>query len=429
MLAQWHAAGVRAVDPAMVTARAMRSAAHQTDPPAVLALGKAAAAMLKGACAALAETGLVPVCTLVITDEPVEVPVTATVIVGDHPVPGSQSAHAAAALGDWTAGLPAETPVIVLLSGGTSSLIAAPLPGIAHDELRAAFDIFHELGLDIVTMNAARRQLTRWSGGRLRTALASRSVACYVISDVPTSALAALGSGPLIGGPLDIDGMQRRVIDSAAFPRLSPAIQRALHSPPPPTVTPTPHTVVASGALMMHDLGRVLTEAGLTFRPAGSPLTGTTSAGAAIVGEALVAAIADPDWGVLGWAGELTVALGDAPGAGGRCQQFAVEVALVLEAAARGSPRIGEVLVLAAGTDGRDGPTDAAGAFASAQLPGLLRAAGFDPHQLVRERDTHAALDRIGALYRPGRTGTNVADLILVSRTSAIGRHPITGDG
>ncbi len=429
MLDHWYAVGVRAVDPAAVTARALRRAPRTTAPPAVLALGKAAAAMLNGACTALAETGVVPVSALVITDEPVDGGSTATVMVGDHPVPGPQSARAAAALAEWTARLPAETPVIVLLSGGTSALIAAPLPGITPDELRAAFDILHELGLDIVTMNAVRRQLTRWSGGRLRTALGSRSVACYVISDVPTTELAAVGSGPLIGGPLDVEGMQRRVINSPAFPQFAPSVQRALSAPPPAIVPMTPHTVVASGGTMLYDLGQELATTGLGFRSPVRPLVGTTTAGAAIVSHEIGAALPDIDWDVLGWAGELTVALGDTHGVGGRCQQFAVELALGLEAAAREAPGIGEVLVLAAGTDGRDGPTDAAGAYANAHLPGLLRSAGYDPHQLVRDRDTHAALDRVGALHRPGRTGTNVADMILVSRTAAIGRASIPGDG
>lgn len=429
MLAHWHAAGVRAVDPAAVTSRAMRRDPPPTDRPAVLALGKAAVAMLEGACAALAERGVVPLSVLVITDEPGGSAVNATIVVGDHPAPGARSAHAAAALAEWIAGLPTGSPVIVLLSGGTSSLIAAPLPGITPDELYAGFGILHQLGLDIVTMNAARRQLTGWSGGRLRTALGSRSVVCYVISDVPTTELAAIGSGPLIGRALDLDGLQRGVINSPTFPRFAPTVQRALTSPPPPAVTPTPHTVVASGAMLLHHLGRVLADAGLMLRLAENPLIGTTTAGAEIVSEVIAAAIGDRDWDLLGWAGELTVALGDAPGVGGRCQQFAVELALLLEAAARHLPALRDVLVLATGTDGRDGPTDAAGAYASAHLPGLLRAAGFDPRQLLRARDTHMALDRVGALHRTGHTGTNVADLILVSRSSALGGGSGPGDG
>lgn len=385
--------------------------------------------MLEGACTSLAERGVMPLSGLVITDDPGASAADAAIVIGDHPVPGARSAHAAAVLGDWVAGLAPGTSVTVLLSGGTSSLIAAPLPGISPADLDAAFAILHQLGLDIVTMNAARRQLTRWSGGRLRTSLGSRPVVCYVISDVPTTELAAIGSGPLIGGPLEFDGFQRCVINNPAFPRFAPAVRRALTAPPPPAVTSTPHTVVASGGTMLHDLERELAGAGLTFRSAERPLVGTTTAGAKLVHEGIAAAIADSDWGLLGWAGELTVALGGTHGVGGRCQQFVVELALLLEAASRDLPALRDVLVLAAGTDGRDGPTAAAGAFVTAQLPALLRMAGYDPEQLVRDRDTHAALDRVGALHRTGPTGTNVADLILVSRSAALGRDSGPGDG
>lgn len=379
--------------------------------------------MLAGALTSLAEAGLTPFSSLVVTDDAAGAPASATITVGDHPTPGPRSTRAAAALGEWIDGLPTDAPVIVLISGGTSALIAAPLSGIRTDELRAAFDILHQLGLDIVTMNAARRQLTRWSGGRLRTALGARSVTSYVVSDVPTDELAAIGSGPLLGGALDVEGLQRRVINSPAFRQFAPAVRRALTSGPPPVAPLTPQTIVASGASMLQDLAGAIGQAGLTLHAASTPLVGATSAGAVTVCDAIVAALPDPDWDLLGWAGELTVALDDGHGIGGRCQQFAVEIALLLEAAARTAPALREVMVLAAGTDGRDGPTDAAGAYASARLPAVLRAAGADPEQLVRDRDTHAALDRVGALYRTGRTGNNVADLVLVGRTAALGRR------
>ncbi|HET9065939.1 MAG TPA: DUF4147 domain-containing protein [Gemmatimonadales bacterium] len=429
LLTTWHATGVRAVEPARATARALRLAPPPDGRPAVLAIGKAASAMLEGASAVLDESGVPPSGTLVITDEATPLAPDNRHIVGDHPVPGARSTHAAARLAAWIAGLPPHDAVIVLLSGGTSALIAEPLPGISTRALRAAFEILHELGLDIVTMNAARRQLTRWSGGRLRSALGARPVTCFVVSDVPTDVLPAIGSGPLIGGALDVDGLRSRVIRSAVFPRFAPAVRRALRSAPPPVVTPTPHSIVASGRSMLHRLADEAVGAGCTVRIMDRPLVGTTTRGAGIVCEALTAALADPGWDLLAWAGELTVSLDDEHGVGGRCQHFAVELALMLEAAVEKAPALRDVMALAAGTDGRDGPTDAAGAFVTARLPGLLRAAGCDPQQVIRHRDTHAALERVGALYRTAPTGTNVADLILVSRPAAPGRRSIPGDG
>jgi glycerate 2-kinase len=107
------------------------------------------------------------------------------------------------------------------------------------------------------------------------------------------------------------------------------------------------------------------------------------------------------------WGGETTVTLGDAPGLGGRCQELALAAAQLLA----GAP--GELALLAAGTDGRDGPTDAAGAIVDAGTWRAIVTAGRDPGRDLAAHEAYRALDAAGALLRPGLTGTNVMDVVI----------------
>jgi hydroxypyruvate reductase len=111
------------------------------------------------------------------------------------------------------------------------------------------------------------------------------------------------------------------------------------------------------------------------------------------------------------WGGETTVRLGPgATGAGGRCQELALAAADALRAEGE---RGHGITLLAAGTDGRDGPTDAAGAVVDATSWDAIRAAGRDPAEDLTEHRSYAALDRIGALLRTGPSGTNVGDVMV----------------
>jgi hydroxypyruvate reductase len=121
-----------------------------------------------------------------------------------------------------------------------------------------------------------------------------------------------------------------------------------------------------------------------------------------------LAALGDPGARAIIWGGETTVRLGSDAGTGGRCQELALAAALVL--ADQASDR---AALIAAGTDGRDGPTDAAGALVSAGTVEAIRAAGLDPVEAVQRHDAYPALDAAGALVRTGPTGTNVMDLVV----------------
>ncbi len=429
-LERWWRAAVRAVEPVAATLRALEAMPRPAHAPAVLAFGKAAAGMALAVEQWLGAHGRVPAGGLVVCHEaPPEGMLRLPVLRGDHPVPGAGSRAAADRLGEVVATIPAGTPVLVLLSGGTSSLLAAPLDPITDAELAAAFRAFHALGLGIHAMNALRRQLTRWSAGRLATALAGRDVRALVISDVLDNDLAAIGSGPLTGGALSPETVFRLLARRDLVAQLPASVVAALGAPLPAT-RPVPHVVVADRAMAVGAALQAAEAEGVRVRHHAAPLDGETDDAALTLADWIGRAVrsrrirSGEETGIWitpaprvrelhVWSGETTVTLPLERGTGGRAQQFALVAARRLDMLGRRRGLAIDVPMLVAGTDGRDGPTDAAGAFIDGWTGGELRAHGIDVDASIQRRDAYPALDAIGALFRPGATGTNVGDLVL----------------
>jgi hydroxypyruvate reductase len=141
----------------------------------------------------------------------------------------------------------------------------------------------------------------------------------------------------------------------------------------------------------------------------GTPLTGDAASAGKQFAQELVKRSRQGSQCII-WSGETTVSLGDSPEPGGRCQEFALACAGALE---RAGPDASGITVLAAGTDGRDGPTDAAGAIVDALTWSAIRHRGTDPAAALRHHASHHALEEAGALLKTGPTGTNVNDLVV----------------
>jgi hydroxypyruvate reductase len=347
-------------------------------------------------------------------------------VVGDHPEPGAGSLAAADALATAAEGLTQEDEVWVLLSGGTTSLVGAPEPGLPHRDLTAIYALLLGSGLDIAAMNRIRKRFARWGGGKLARALAPARVRVYVVSDVIGDDLASIGSGPCVPDPssagevraaLDKAGLWERFPDSGRR-LLSRAVAGETAETPKSgdrTFARVTHELVASNRLALEAAAARAAELGLAPTIAETPLAGE----AAVVGTALAASLVQdcdrrdvpqPKSGAARrcfiWGGETTVTLGPSPGLGGRCQELAL-------AAARALAGVAGPALLAAGTDGRDGPTDAAGAIVDGGTwPAIVRA-GRDPARDLAAHDAYAALDAAGVLLRPGLTGTNVMDIVI----------------
>jgi glycerate-2-kinase len=176
--------------------------------------------------------------------------------------------------------------------------------------------------------------------------------------------------------------------------------------------------VIASNRLALEAAARHAAAVGLTPEVAAEPLAGEAAAAGTRLAAFLLqhcgrGSIPQPDSAGTArrcfiWGGETTVTLGaGSPGLGGRCQELALAAARALDGAGLG------VTLLAAGTDGRDGPTDAAGAIVDGSTWRAAQSAGRDPARDLAGHDAYRALDAAGALLRPGLTGTNVMDVVI----------------
>ncbi|HSA57062.1 MAG TPA: DUF4147 domain-containing protein, partial [Gemmatimonadaceae bacterium] len=359
-------------------------------------------------------------------------------IEGDHPVPGAGSLRAASRLGAVVQGIPAGDDVLVLISGGSTSLLAAPVDGVLPDELRRFFESLLGSGADIVAMNALRKRVLRWGAGRLAEALQGRRVHCLVASDVPGNDPASIGSGPCSPDRLTARHLSKlimeRGLEDAVPESVAAYLQRVIHGSEPETPkADAPCFRSVHLAIVLDRAAAVAAATAEARRRGGAPVLRvhqTLSGDAAVTGADIARFLADwrprapvdssgmdasgaAPFACAVFSGETTVVLPPGSmGRGGRCQELALATARALH---RLGPAGRGITVLAAGTDGRDGPTDAAGAIVDASTWSAIAATGLDPEAALATHDAYPALDRVGALLRTGPTGTNVNDLVIAT--------------
>jgi glycerate 2-kinase len=424
VLGRLYEAAVSGANPEAATRDAVRQLALGSESVHIIALGKAAVAMANGAMAAL---GSPPEGGLIAAPEPA--PSALPVVVGDHPIPGAGSLAAAAAIGDAIARVGSSERVLALVSGGASALVAAPLPDVPDfgpRELARLYEALLASGADIGIVNAVRKRFTRWSAGRIALALPRKRIDCLLVSDVPGDDPASISSGPFVGDPIVTSDLIAKLERSGRWMLFDPIVRAHLEriacgevpdtpKPGDPAFTNVHAQVIVSNRHAVEAAAARAREIGfdeVIISP--TPLAGEASiAGVRLASELLarrkLARGAYRSRCVL-WGGETTVTLraGTTPGLGGRSQELAL-------AAARSLADAGEtasgIVLLAAGTDGRDGPTDAAGAIVDGLTWTAVGAAGRDPAADLAGHDAYHALDAASALLRTGYTGTNVMDV------------------
>jgi hydroxypyruvate reductase len=368
-------AALRAVNGRDAVARSLR---EHGGPVTLLAIGKAASAMALGAHDAL---GAAIDATLVITKDGHVDPALAglsrvTIIESSHPVPDERSLAAGAELERWLTKLDARSHPVFLVSGGSSSLVESLRQGHSLPELRALNQQGLAAGLDIAALNARRAGLSRLKGGGVARLLGGRHATALFISDVPGDDPAVIGSG-LLGRDRDRPDEILRIIVASVDAAVSRAAQAAQ----------------AQG----------LTLDSRTHRFDGA---------AEDVAHEFVAALRATSADGLVWGGESTVKLPERHGRGGRNTHLALAAARLLR------PQDG-LTILAAGTDGTDGPTGDAGAVVDGGTLERAELAGCDVERAFREFDSGTALEYAEDLVHTGPTGTNVGDLLIGIRQSA----------
>ena len=407
-------AGVAAADPVTATTSALGELdlrAQAFGRTAVLAVGKAAFGMAEAAVQALGGRIRPSDMLLVTHDEAVGLARFGALRSG-HPLPDARGFAAARKVERRAAELGADDLALVLISGGASALLPAPAPGVPLED---KLDVTRQLlrgGATIHELNAVRKHLSTTKGGGLLRRLRPARVITLALSDVIDDAPSVIGSGPTAPDPSTFADAHA-VLERCGVLRSCPASVRSRfeagisggleETPKPgdPVFDEAIYRIVGGNRTSVRAMAAASGSA-VEIEP--EPLEGE----AREVGAALAKrfAASAPSAYVAG--GETTVTVRGG-GRGGRNQEMAL--AFALEAVEGPLADRDDWVFLAAGTDGRDGPTDAAGGIVDASTVDRIRRAGVDPVAALADNDSHRALGAGDALLRTGATGTNVADV------------------
>lgn len=379
---------------------ALHSDSRRRERTAVLAIGKAALSMADAATACLSRVSaamlVVPRGHVNSWNQPIPFSRCAEVVEGDHPLPGEHSIRAASAVERFMASLSEEDDIVVLLSGGGSALIAAPAAGLDEGAWRDVTARLYKSGADIKTVNAIRRGINRLAGGglaRLDHVGHGSRISTFVLSDVPGDNPCLVASGPTcVPTESDVDETWRELATEAGREVADEIRRRIADSDGDlrrPQVVGTNRDAIDAVADRLRGEG---------FEARG--MYGVFGE-ARDVGRSLADLAATTPGTVIVFGGETTVTVaGD--GQGGRCQELVVSAAAAIES--RGLHGV----VACIGTDGRDGPTDAAGAAVT--VSGTTKWQETGAAALARN-DAYPLLESRNALIRTGPTHTNVMDV------------------
>jgi hydroxypyruvate reductase len=367
LLLDWLNAALAAVDGRRRMRAALANDAGR-ESVSLLAVGKAAPAMAQGAADALGTR----LWRALIVAPDGAIPHALAKLPGfechesGHPQPDERSLAAGEAALAFAAATPPGSRVLLCVSGGASALIEAPAPGVTLADLHALYAEAEQQGLAIGELNARRGRLSRIKAGRLPGWFRDCKVEGFLISDVPDDDPAVVGSGLLAGCPATLVG------------NLDDALEAVLR------------TAQLAGLYALRREPRLAGEAANAARHICHEL-----------------AIGSAELQI--WGGETVVRLPASPGRGGRCQHFALAAAEQIAGHA-------EYLVLAAGTDGRDGRSEDAGAIVDGSTIDRALDAGFDVRERLAAADSGRVLEATGDLISTGNTGTNVGDVVLALR-------------
>lgn len=404
-------AAVKAADPRAVLA------AHLPKKPAggrviVLGAGKSAALMAQAVEAAWPDVAL---SGLVVTRYGHAVPTERIEVAeSSHPVPDEAGAAAAARLLALAGEARDGDLVLFLVSGGGSSLITLPAPGLTLAELKAVNRALLASGATIHEMNVIRRHLSAISGGRLAAAAHPARVVTLAISDVPGDDPAVIASGPTVPDPSTfaearaLAAHYRMALPAAAAAHLAAAAEETPKPGDPRLGTPD-YRFIATPQMALLAAATEARASGLTPLILGDALEGEARGlGLALAGIARAVRAHGhplPAPCLLLSGGETTVTIGpEGAGRGGRNTECLLGLAVALE----GTPG---TWALMGDTDGIDGTEDAAGAVATPDSLARARAAGLDPRAVLAQHDSYGLFAAIGDLVRTGPTLTNVNDL------------------
>lgn len=330
-----------------------------------------------------------------------------------HPVPDDRGQAATRRLRAQVEGLSSSDRALLLLTGGASSLLVAPASGVTLEDKVATTRLLLASGADIHELNAVRKHLSGVKGGILGRQLVGKHSLALVVSDVVGDELSSIGSGPAVPDPTTFDDcweiLERyRLLDSlpaSVRSRLASGRRGLIEETPKPSPSypKIPHVILASNRQSIDAVCDMARDLGYRPEVFASDMTGDVHRTAVAFAERLRAGGRERFALIAG--GELTLQL-SGNGKGGRSQEFALVAANTLSSA-------NGVVLLAAGTDGTDGPTDAAGAIADCVTWERAKTKGLSPEAVLANNDSYTLFSALSDLVITGPTGTNVMDLMI----------------
>lgn len=338
-----------------------------------------------------------------------------------HPVPDQAGYDAAHEIVRIAKSATSDDLVIFLFTGGASALTPALWQGISLRDMQELTGLLLQCGATIHEINTLRKHLSVFSGGRLAQAASQADAMCLIVSDVVGDNLDVIGSGPTVPDMstfADCDAILKKF---SLWDKVPPAIAAHLRDGLQGRVPETPKKGDAAFARMHNVLVATISQAleaaaacarqeGCTVHILKSDMTGEAREQALwLVAEAVSRAkdLKPGDKKICLLAGGETTVTLKGKGLGGRNQEMALAAAIALD----GQPGISMVCV---GTDGTDGPTDAAGGVVDGTTAARAREKHIDLQAYLDANDSYHVLDKLGALLRTGPTRTNVMDMVAI---------------
>jgi hydroxypyruvate reductase len=348
------------------------------------------------------------------------------IVEAGHPVPDAAGLSGAQRVAALLQGLTERDLVVVLISGGGSALLPLPADALTLADYQALTGLLLRCGADITEINTVRKHCSRLQGGQLARLAAPAQIATLILSDVVGTPLDAIASGPTVPDRSSFADawhiLERYGVADLAPAAVSAHLRRGAAGLIPDTPKPgdplfehVNNIVIGDNASAARAAVAEATRRGFTAALLTTFLQGEArEVGRVVVGLAQGIASGQSDFSppvclVLG--GETTVTL-RGKGTGGRNQELALAAAIALEGNAL--PPGVEVAVVSLGTDGTDGPTDAAGGIATGDSVARARALGLDARAALDANDSYHFLGALGDLIVTGPTQTNVNDLVFV---------------
>lgn len=335
-----------------------------------------------------------------------------------HPLPDQKGLEGAREIKRMLSNLTEGDLVIFLVSGGGSALLPFPLPGISLAEKQKVTNLLLGCGAAIQEINTLRKHLSVLKGGGLARVVWPATLVSLVLSDVIGDPLDAIASGPTVSDPTTFADCGRILDRYGLWEKIPLSVARHIREgikgnreetlkEGAPALAKVYNLIVGNNLLAMKAAQQKAVTLGYRPLMLSSLIEGETrevaKVHAAIAKEVLLTGNPLPPPACILSGGETTVTL-KGKGQGGRNQEFALAAALEIAG-------WGEAVILAAGTDGTDGPTDAAGAFADGETVQRAKAMGLDPWRSLEENDSYPFFKKLDDLLITGPTGTNVMDL------------------